>query len=431
MAQGLEAKRQEVKKHIATIHCSNSLSLLQRKISNALLFHAYPELTQQEIHEIPIRQLCQLIGYQGNNFEAIKQGVRGLITTIIEWNLIDEDTKEEDWTASSILASVNLKGPICSYSYSPHMRVLLYKPSMYGKINLLIQAKFKSNYGLALYENCIRYQGLPYTKWFDYGMFRALMGVPNDKYKIFRDFKKRVLDISVQEVNSHSEMQIVPEIQRKGREVVSIRFKLEQGRGKTEILIQSQQEIKKSESELTVSENLKHILLNDFKISARIFDMLSTKYEENYIWEKINLIKSTKTYEEGKIEDLAGYLFTAIKEDYKAPQSSKTRQVEIKQKNLSNIKKVQEYRNEYDYKYVPKKLYQIFESLEPTEKERLLQHFKGSLPVLLLSQYEKFGLSLYHPLIMDELVSYAKNKNWEILKLIESFDEFCRMKESL
>ena len=39
--------RQVVKKHVATIHCSNKLSLLERKISNALLFHAFSNLKLQ------------------------------------------------------------------------------------------------------------------------------------------------------------------------------------------------------------------------------------------------------------------------------------------------------------------------------------------------------------------------------------------------
>ena len=63
---GLEKKatEHELKKHAATIHCSNTLSLLQRKISNALLYHAYKELMLKEEHEISVKQLCNLIAYQ-------------------------------------------------------------------------------------------------------------------------------------------------------------------------------------------------------------------------------------------------------------------------------------------------------------------------------------------------------------------------------
>ena len=72
-----EGKR-ELKKHAATIHCSNSLSLLQRKISNALLYHAYKEMLIKEEHEITVKQLCRLIGYHGNNHAVIKDALKEL-----------------------------------------------------------------------------------------------------------------------------------------------------------------------------------------------------------------------------------------------------------------------------------------------------------------------------------------------------------------
>src|SRR5436190_6689317 len=192
-------EKRELKKHAATIHCANTLSLLQRKVANALLYHAYTELMSKEEHEITVKQLCRLIGYNGNNHAVIKDALKGLISTVIEWNLIDDKTGAENWTASTIIASVSLEGPLCYYAYSPRMKQLLHSPSMFGKIDLVIQSRFRSSYGLALYENCIRYRGLPHSKWFEIDLFRKIMGVPVNKYTVFRDFKRRVLDKSIEE----------------------------------------------------------------------------------------------------------------------------------------------------------------------------------------------------------------------------------------
>ncbi|CAM4430691.1 MAG: hypothetical protein LEGION0398_MBIBDBAK_01346 [Legionellaceae bacterium] len=189
MNQQKDKKSKELKKHVAIIHCTNTLSLMQRKISNALLYHAFPNLLINEEHEITIKQLCNIIGYNGYNYDAIKAALKQLIATIIEWNITDENG-EEDWSASAILASVQLKSANCKYSYSPRLRQLLSNPKMYGKINLAIQARFSSSYGLALYENCVRFIRLPYTKWFDLDTFRKIMGVHKNKYEIFRDFKR-------------------------------------------------------------------------------------------------------------------------------------------------------------------------------------------------------------------------------------------------
>src|SRR3990167_8505068 len=217
MGQEIKEEKKELKKHAATIHCSNSLSLLQRKITNALLYHAYPELMIKDEHQITVKQLCRLIGYQGNNHAVIKEALKGLISTVIEWNVIDDETGTENWTASSIIASVSLEGPICYYAYSPRMKQLLHSPSMFGKIDLVIQSKFRSSYGLALYENCIRYRGLPYSKWFDIDLFKKLMGIPAGMYEVFRDFKKRVLDKAIDEVNTYSDLIVSSEFLKESR----------------------------------------------------------------------------------------------------------------------------------------------------------------------------------------------------------------------
>lgn len=332
---GLEKKSgsHELKKHAATIHCSNTLSLLQRKISNALLYHAYKELLAKEEHEITIKELCRLIAYNGNNHAAIKDALKGLLSTVIEWNVVDDTTGVEDWTASSILASVSLKGPVCLFAYSPRMKQLLHSPSMFGKINLFIQSRFKSSYGLALYENCIRYRGLGFTKWFEIDIFRKLMGVPPDIYPVFRDFKRRVLDKSVEEVNTYSDLIVEPEMYREGRQVVKIRFSLKERAKRTRL---GGQTLKQSNDEMlidgVVEEKTVQYLLADparevrhklqqYGLTNEQIQTLCAEYGEAFIQEKITVIETSKNYQQGKVNNLAAYFLSAVKNNYQAPKS--------------------------------------------------------------------------------------------------------------
>ena len=368
-------ERKELKKHAATIHCSNTLSLLQRKISNALLYHAYKELMLKDEHEITVKQLCRLIGYQGNNHSAIKEALKGLILTIIEWNLIDDETGNENWTASSIIASVSLEGPLCYYAYSPRMKQLLHTPSMFGKIDLVIQSHFRSSYGLALYENCIRYRGLPHTKWFDMELFKKLMGVPPGKYDVFRDFKRRVLDKSIDEVNTYSDLIIAPEYVREGRKVVKVRFKLKERAKKTRL---GDRKMVKGTSSLE-DQTLKTKLAQDFGLTTDQIEQLLTSYDAQFVKEKMSVIETSKPYQEGKIENLAGYLLSAVKNNY---QSSK-----VKQKQLVNLqdakfelelagikRKVEELRAEYSA-YREKVIHDAIHALKSREKDNLMEQF--------------------------------------------------------
>ncbi|MBB96961.1 MAG: replication protein RepB, partial [Rhodobacteraceae bacterium] len=77
-------RRPAVKKHVAAIHVSGKLTLLQRKLSNVLLVNAYDTLTSQSRHQIDARTLCLMIGYNSNDMDTLKDSLRGLAETVAE-----------------------------------------------------------------------------------------------------------------------------------------------------------------------------------------------------------------------------------------------------------------------------------------------------------------------------------------------------------
>jgi hypothetical protein len=373
MGQEKKETKKELKKHAATIHCSNTLSLLQRKISNALLYHAYQELMLKDEHEITVKQLCRLIGYQGNNHSVIKDALRELICTVIEWNLIDEKTGNENWTASSILASVSLEGPLCYYAYSPRMKQLLHSPSMFGKIDLVIQSKFRSSYGLALYENCIRYRGLPQTKWLDMALFKKLMGVPAGKYDVFRDFKRRVLDKAINEVNTYSDLIIEADYIKEGRKTVRVRFKLKDRIKRTRLGNHQQM------AGAIGDPALRSLLLMQFGLSEDQADEVLSSYDVAYLRDKIAVVEASKKYREGKIENLSAYFLSAVKRNYQLPKAQQAKVISFQdaviEHELSDIKrKVEEIRQAYHH-HREQVINEAIEVLPKKKKQKLLQGF--------------------------------------------------------
>lgn len=378
---GLEKKQgtHEIKKHAATIHCSNTLSLLQRKVSNALLYHAYKELMLKDEHEISVKQLCTLISYSGNNHAVIKEALKGLLSTVIEWNLVNDATGKEDWTASSILASVSLQGPVCIYAYSPRMKQLLHSPSMFGKINLFIQSRFKSSYGLALYENCIRYRGLPHTKWFDMELFRKLMGVPPGKYTVFRDFKRRVLDKSIEEVNTYSDLIVESELYKEGRQVVKIRFSLKERAKKTRLGGKKEPEPEVIEV-LSVSPEttVKTKMVHDYGMLPDQCEQLLIQYGDAFIAEKMAMIEASPNYSQGRVKNLAAYLLSALKNNYQTPKSSRTKTVERRQ-SVTDDKKGQRLVDQIKADYASYRdtvVDAALDDLNPADKQFLLEQFR-------------------------------------------------------
>lgn len=217
-------RRGSVKKHVAAIHVSGKLSLLQRKLSNVLLLNAYDMLGERAVFQIDARTLAMMVGYNSNDTETLKASLRGLAETIAEWDMLDERGRQE-WGVSSLLSFATLKEGVCSYAYSPALAEKLRDPKVFALINLNIQRRFTSGHALALYENCYRFVRTGSTGWWPLETFRRLMGV-NDSayYETFKHLNAKIIKPAVAEVNRTSNIVVTPETRKRGRTITDIRF---------------------------------------------------------------------------------------------------------------------------------------------------------------------------------------------------------------
>ena len=416
--------RQVVKKHVATIHCSNKLSLLERKISNALLFHAFPNLKEQLIHHIRIDELKRLIGANTRNHQALKDALKKLISTVLEWNLLGESVPEldlEGWNSSAILSSVSVNNGVIKYQYSELIKTLLIDPKIYGKINLTIQARFKSSYALALYENCARYRGLPYTKNIDFDVFRKLMGVEKGKYEIFRDFNRRVLNPAISEINTCSDIRVTPEITRTGRALKSIKFKIEERAIKNRIGIQNNMPVENTEKD--------------------VFMNLKNEHGKDKVEKAIQYVKSRPAYKNGEIKNVVGYVASAVKNGYEEKNAKKIDKPALtdnqKRNNLWIL-----HRTEY-FRHITHDVIKQFCMLDVTLQESALSEFmllNRTNSINLMSSYKKLGESFeglisgiksndVHATLFfeDGFSEYLIEKHPGLKEGVFSFDQFLKV----
>lgn len=408
-----EIKDLELKKHVGSIHCSNTLSLLQRKISNVLLYHAYDELLEREEHVIAIKKLCMLIDYSSHDYATIKKALKALISTVLEWNLLGDakGNTQEDWNASSILSSVGIKGGICTYSYSTRLKKLLYMPEIYGRINITIQSKFKSNYALALYENCIRYQNLPYTRWFALATFRKLMGVPEKKYVIFRDFKRRVLDKSVAEINAHADILVEPEIERTGHQVNRVRFKI------TSRTLEQSNQVQEIYKDKSVLDDL----IKQGLSKSQALKQLSA-YNETYVKDTLNYIKGSSLYKNKKIENVAAYLNTALQQDYGHCKAKASSFVSTSQFSEELVRKA--YAD-----YISESIDFMLDELSDDKQHELQQKFEQFLIInnnkFVLEKYYAKGLS--NRIVKSIFRVFIKENHVDLVDGFKSYEDFVSM----
>lgn len=305
-------KRGSVKKHVAAIHVSGKLTLLQRKLSNVLLLNAYDGLLTKRSHSIDMRTLSAMIGYDSNDIATLKDALRALAETVAEWDMLGDDGRQE-WGVSALLSYAKLKGGVCEYAYSPALAEKLYDPKIFSLINLSVQRNFSSGHALALYENCYRFIGTGSTGWWEIGLFRRLMGLDESAYyENFKHLNAKIIKPGVAEVNRVSNISLTPDFARQARRVVSVRFLVTPSAQTTMFDLGDDEGARQTRI---------YEALTGQGISDRLARQWIREYGEAYVAEKIAYVEEQRR--RGRLRDGgASYLSAAIRDNYRrGPQT--------------------------------------------------------------------------------------------------------------
>lgn len=217
----------ELKKAAPAIHIASKngrLSFLQRKVGNILLYNAYPDLLNREIHSIRIKDLAESVGFNSNDYELLKTSLKQLRNIAIEWNVLNNEGKEK-WGISSMIAEAQIENGLITYSYPPMLRKLLYNPEIFARIDLRVQKRFSGNYALSLYENCYRFKSNGTTGMIPLETWKKLIGVETGgTYEIFKNLNRKIIKPAVEEINAVSDIFVTVEYIKEGKKVVGLKF---------------------------------------------------------------------------------------------------------------------------------------------------------------------------------------------------------------
>lgn len=87
-------------------------------------------------------------------------------------------------------------------------------------------AKMQSTYSVRLYELLVQWKTAKKTPLLELDCFRQQLGVGVDEYKLMSNFKKRVLDLAVKEINETSDLTVSYEQEKRGKSIVGFRFRV-------------------------------------------------------------------------------------------------------------------------------------------------------------------------------------------------------------
>ena len=340
------SKINEVIKASPAIQIQSKISLLQRRAWNVLLANAYHELPDKDIHSVSVVELAAKLGFGDGNQEYLKEMLRSLRSCEVEWNLLNKDNKQV-WGIAGLLASVEIEEGICSYEFPKPLRLKLYNPRVYAKLNLRLQNRFRSRYALVLWEVCFDYfdttrdQGE--TPFIPLEMYRELMGIEADEYRTFKALNQFVIKPAIKEINDLTDYFVEVEQKRLGRRIGELKFRI------TRV-----NQLPVQESFFPDIENLPPVAVEliqaeiDRKVALQIADedwdfvnpeKLPTAgtYPDflGYVAEKIEISRHA-----AEVKNRGGFIIEAIRENYQNSEVQKARELraeKVREKELQEL----------------------------------------------------------------------------------------------
>ena len=336
----------QVIKASPAIQIQGKMTHLQRRAWNILLANAYNELPDKDIHSVSIAELAAKLGYESNDLDYLKETLEALVDFTVKWNVLGKDNKDV-WGVASLLGSAEIKDGICTYSFAAHLRPKLHNPRIYSKLNLRLQNRFKSQYALILWEICFDYfdtdRGQGETPFIPLETFRELMGIEADAYSGFPFLNRDVIKPALSEINALTDYHVEVEQKRIGRRVAELKFRITRVK-----------QLPVQESVFPDIETLPPVALElvqarvDRKIAEKIADQQWAFVTPEklpppgtypdflaYVSEKIEMSLSAAT-----VQNRAGYIIEAVRENYQDARVRKARQVraeKLKEQALEDL----------------------------------------------------------------------------------------------
>lgn len=211
----------ELKKHSSLIAMSNkNLNVSQRKLYNAILYLAGRQQQTDpnaEFFRIKFSEISKFAGYElSTNTKYLKASIDALVETRVNLNIMNKSN--EEWASFTLISEATIKkyDKFVTIVFPPIIRNNLQYPSIYALLNLSIVNTLSGKYSLQIYELVSDYKKIGKVV-IELSKFRELVGVAEGEYQKISNLKTRVIESSIVEINSKTDLIVDYELDQRGR----------------------------------------------------------------------------------------------------------------------------------------------------------------------------------------------------------------------
>lgn len=196
-----------------------SLTATQQKFLAYIISKIKPTDTINTMYEISVEDFCDLIGIDKTGFYTEFIKMIDKFDNDCFWIDTKDTLSKFRWFNDTVYHKG--QGKVQLYLSRSLEQYLIGMTENFTKYELYNIMALKSKYSIRLFELFKSY-AFQTQKQFDIDDLKCLLYCEN--YKNFKDFRTRVLEPAIKEINEYTELEIQYELATKGRKVIAITF---------------------------------------------------------------------------------------------------------------------------------------------------------------------------------------------------------------
>ncbi len=395
----MSKQAQVIRKSNELIEARYRLSVNEQRLVYTLLSLIHPEDEDFKDYIIKIDDLAKMFELEksNNTYERIQEASKELLNRMISLPDYENPKRRRFLHWFSYVEYIEGQGEIKVSFHKELKPYLLRLKEHFTQYQLPSIAKFRGQYSARFYELLKRreYQGDGGQFWVKYSILelRMILDIPDNEYALFGDFRRKVIEPAIKEIQEFSDLKIVDcQYLKTGRKFTDIKIYAEPKSAKERQADEAQMEL-----ELLAEQEAQPINeAVDALLALGISEDTARKWARKFGKGRIlrNVAYTLAMKEAGQVKSPILYLSKAIEQDYGKGWEDERQKQQEAQKEAKKRERTKEQEDEEKREREKKEREETlskFSALSETEKEAVRDMYAQTLKGVILSKWRKAG----------------------------------------
>jgi len=368
--------------HNKIVEARYKLSVGEQRLIKLLISMIDKDDKNFKVYQIPIKQLYELLGISSNDFYSkVKAISKKLVSNVLTFK--DDNGRELQVSWLSSAEYIESQG-IVELEFSPKLKPFLLQLKLeFTKYKLGNVIHLKRIYSIRIYELLKQYEKIGKRR-FDIPTLRNTLGIKDNEYQQFCDFRRWVLKVAQQELAEKTDIAFEWEEEKIKQKCVAITFIISKQNRVQPIKEEEQEQeerfiFEQEPASEVITEPPLNLLIERLVamgVTRITAEEITVEYATDRIEQAITYTQDKQ--QEGVVKNSAAFVVTAIKKDFTdalAETKRKKALLKQEQKKIAQETKAAEDKAKQEANEKYQKAFEGYQALVQTEQAAIKMEF--------------------------------------------------------